>query len=224
MENKITFKDIFNYLKNIFSGKFIPFLKSEIDDFYINDLFYKIKEGEDTNNYNEKLYKFLRRYYNYNRDVYLTDSGRSALYYLLLNLNLNKQEIIIPSYSCLGLIEPIIQLNYKPHFIDIDRSLNPSLGSLKKAINDNTAAVIIPHLGGTFVKDTLKIISLCKKKKIVEIEDCCQSFGLKINNKEIGTFADLSFFSSGVGKPVFTPQGGWVLSKKGFFKKIYTTD
>lgn len=220
MENKITFKDIVNYSSNIFNGRFIPFLKSEINESDIKKLFRKMKEGKVTNDYNDQLYNFLKKYYNYKRDVFLTNSGRDALYYLLLNLNFNKKEIIIPSYSCLGLIEPILQLNFKPHFIDIDKSLNPSLESLKKAINVNTAAVIIPHLGGTFAKDTLKIISLCKKKKIVVIEDCCQSFGLKINSKQVGTFADFSFFSSGVGKPVFTPLGGWVLTKKGCFKKF----
>ncbi len=220
MENRITFKDIVNYSINMLNGKLKPFLKNELNDSDITSLFNKMRDGLDTNNYYEELYNFLHKYYNFNRDVYLTNSGRDALYCLLYNLNLKKREIIIPSYSCLGLIQPILQLNLKPHFIDIDRSLNPSLKSFQKAINDDTAAVVIPHLGGTFAEDTLKIINVCKKNNILVIEDCCQSFGLKVNNKKIGTFADISFFSSGIGKPIFTPSGGWVLTKKGFFKKF----
>ena len=78
MENKITFKDIVNYTSNIFNGRFIPFLKSEINDSDIKKLFRKMKEGKVTNNYNDQLYNFLKKYYNYNRDVFLTNSGRDA--------------------------------------------------------------------------------------------------------------------------------------------------
>ncbi len=220
MENKITFKDIISYSCLILSGKLTPFLKSEICESEINNLYQNLNEQLDNKDYCLELINFLKKYYDSKKDIYLTNSGREALYLILLNLNLKKKEIIIPSYSCLGLIEPIIQLNFQPHFVDIDKYLNPSLESIEKAINLNTAAVVIPHLGGTFAKDTFEIIELCRKKRIIVIEDCCQAFGLRYKKQNIGTFADISFYSSGVGKPIFTPLGGWIVTNKGYFKNF----
>ncbi len=220
MGNKIKISDIIVYFYKILNGNFMPFLKNEIDDKKVKKTFFRLKKKLDNTNYNIKLLRFLEEYYSFKRDIFLTNSGRDALYFLLKNLKFKKKEIIIPSYSCLGLIEPIMQLNFTPRFIDIDDQLNPSFDSIKKTINEKTAAVIIPHLGGTFAKDTFKIIKICKKKKITVIEDCCQAFGLQYKDKPIGTFADISFFSSGVGKPIFAPCGGWIVTKRNLFKKF----
>lgn len=220
MKNKFLYKDIILYLYKIINGKFTPFLENELDESKIYKKFQEIKIESRGNTYVLKLLNYLLKYYDFEKDIYLTNSGRDALYFILLNLRLKKKEIIIPSYSCLGLIEPILELDFIPRFVDIDNELNPSFESIKKTINDNTALVIIPHLGGAFARDTFKILSYCKKKKILTVEDCCQAFGLKYNKMPIGTFADLSFFSSGVGKPIFTPGGGWIVTKKNYFKNF----
>ena len=218
--NKFTIKDILVYLKIILKGNLIPFLKNEINNGEIKDIYFKIKNNIDNTDYRKRLIIRLKKYYNNAKDIYLTNSGRDALYFILLNLKLKKKEIIIPSYCCLGLVEPILELKYEPFFIDIDENLNPSFESIKSSISKKTAAVIIPHIGGTFAKDTKKIIKLCNQKKIVVIEDCCQAFGLRKNSKKVGTFADIAFFSSGQGKPVFTPEGGWIVTKKDIFKSF----
>ncbi len=224
MRDKITFKDKLSYLFKIMQGKFTPFLQNELNDEEIKKVFLGLQNLSDANDYKKLLHNYLNKYYESEKDIYLTNSGRDALYFILLNLKLKKKEIIIPSYSCLGLIEPILQLKYKPVFIDIDHQLNPLFKSVEKAISSETSAVIIPHLGGTIASDTFKIIEICKHKKITVIEDCCQAFGLKLKKSPIGTFSDISFFSSGVGKPVFTPCGGWVVTKKNKFSNFEMTD
>ncbi len=220
MKNKITIKDRYEFLKIILCGKFKPFLKNEIDENIVSEVFYKLKKNLDKNNYKQKLINYLKKYYGSNNEVYLTSSGRNALFFILSNLKLRKKEVLIPSYSCLGLIEPVLNKELRPVFVDIDDNLNPSFKSIKKSISNRTGVVIIPHIGGTFARDTKKIIEYCKKRKIIVIEDCCQAFGLEYKKKKIGTFADISFFSSGIGKPVFTPEGGWIVIKKGIIKNF----
>ena len=88
----------------------------------------------DVNDYGRLLYNYLNKYYQSEKDIYLTNSGRDALYFILLNLKL-KKKIFIPSYSCLGLIEPILQLKYKPVFIDIDHQLNPLFKKVLRKFN-----------------------------------------------------------------------------------------
>jgi dTDP-4-amino-4,6-dideoxygalactose transaminase len=203
------------YLKKMVGGLYVPFLQNEWNE---NDLI-KLKNINDTNKTNPKhgetVYELLKKYYGPSYNIFLTNSGRSALLLILKNLDLKKSdEIIIPSYSCLGLIQPILKLGLKPYFVDINNDLGISFKSIKKAINKNTKVIIIPHLGGSFSNDTFKILELAKKKKILAIEDGCQSLGLEINKKAVGTFSDISFFSFGEGKPILSSGGGYVLTKK----------
>ncbi len=217
MNKLITFKDLITYASNLIGGNYVPFLVNEINTEYVNEIIKNSKADKSNEKKNHKLelYNQLKKTYGHDRDLYLTSSGRGALYMILKNLNLSKNsEIIIPSYSCFGLIQPILSLKLTPHFIDVNVDLNPSFESVKKAINSNTKVVIVPHLGGTFASDLFEIMDFCKKRGICVIEDCCQAFGLKFKNKNVGLFADISFFSSGEGKPVFTPEGGWIVIKK----------
>tara|TARA_A100001015_G_C14990974_1_gene713923 strand:- start:591 stop:1811 length:1221 start_codon:yes stop_codon:yes gene_type:complete len=205
------------YLKKIISGLYIPFLSNEWNE---RDI-YAIKKMSNIDKINvnqkKKVHEILKRYYGRTYQIALTNSGRSALFLILKNLNLKKNdEIIIPSYSCIGLIQPILKLGLKPFFVDINKDLSISYKSVKQAINLKTKVIIIPHLGGSFSNDTFKIIELAQKKKILAIEDGCQSLGLKVNNRPIGTFSDISFFSFGEGKPILSSGGGYILSKQKF--------
>ena len=185
-------------------GKFKPFLKNEIDENIVSEVFYKLK-NLDKNNYKKRLINYLKKYYGSNNEVYLTSSGRNALFFILSNLKLRKKEVLIPSYSCLGLIEPVLNAKLKPVFVDIDDNLNPSYKSIKKSTSNRTGVVIIPHLGGTFARDTKKIIEYCKKRKIIVIEDCCQAFGLEYKRKKLGHL-QIYHFSVQELENLFLPQ------------------
>ena len=210
MKNIKSYKYYFFYLKNLLKGNFHPFLLNEIDSLVTQSFFQHPDLDSDYSL--KKLYAFLKNKYGKDKEILITKSGRHALKILLKSLNLPKNsEIIIPSYSCLGLVEPIISSGFIPHFVDIKNDLNPSFQSIKSSINNNIKVCIFPYLGGSFSDDLFKIKDLCQKKKIILIEDCCQAFGLKYKEKDVGLFADASFFSSGVGKPIFTPEGGWLV-------------
>lgn len=216
MDN-IKLKDYFNYFFSLMKGDYVPFFNENYNEEKIRSL-KKYFFGTFDKNYKTFLKKTLVKYYNNDFDIFLFDSGRSALYSFLKSLDLKKNsEIILPSYSCLGLLEPILQLNLIPHFVDINEDLNISCKSVKKAININTRLIIVPHLGGNYANDLKSIIELSKKNNLIVIEDCCQSLGLKINNNPVGMETDVSFFSVGEGKPIFSLKGGWLLIRKNKF-------
>ncbi len=201
---------IVSFLGNLLRGNLKPHLINEIDDEFVKN--YIKTEAFKRNNDLSTLKNYLNNLYGGKKEIHITSSGRTALFYILKSLKLNKNsQILIPSYSCFGLIQPIVSSGYTPKFIDINKELNPSFESIVKSINLKTKVLIYPYLGGNFSNDLFKIKELCRKKKIIFIEDCCQAFGLKIKSREVGTFSDVSFFSTGIGKPVFTPEGGWIL-------------
>mgnify|MGYP006075566651 CR=1 FL=1 len=141
-------------------------------------------------------------------------SGTDALLICLLSLKLNKSdEVLIPSFSWLSVVEMVLLVGAKPIFLKTDKNnFNLDINYIKKKINKNTKAIISTSLFGRTV-DLIKINKICKRNKITHIEDAAQNFGSKINNIDACSIADMtcvSFFPSknlgcfGDGGAIFT--------------------
>ncbi len=148
-------------------------------------------------------------------------SGTDALYLSLLSIKIKKNDqILIPSFSWLSVLEVVLMLGAKPVFIKTNRqTFNIDEVDILKKINKNTKAIISTSLFGR--SSNLNFIkSLCKRKKIYHIEDAAQNFGSKINNTDACSIADItctSFFpSKNLG---CFGDGGAIFTNK---KKIYS--
>ena len=125
------------------------------------------------------------------------NSGSSAnfLTMALLKLLYGKGEIIVPTLTWVSDINSVIQNGFKPIFVDINpKNLCMSEEQIIKRINHNTLAVFMTHVQG-FNGLSNKLISFLKKKKILLIEDVCESHGATFNKKKLGTFGKISNFS-----------------------------
>ena len=120
-------------------------------------------------------------------------SGTDALLLSLMSLNLNKDdEIIIPSFSWLSVLEVVLLLGIKFRFADTSlENFNLDFKSLKESINKNTKVIISTSLFGRSV-DLIELKKICKKNKIILIEDGAQNFGSKLGNLSSLNIADLS--------------------------------
>ncbi|MDD3474925.1 MAG: DegT/DnrJ/EryC1/StrS family aminotransferase [Candidatus Dojkabacteria bacterium] len=150
---------------------------------------------------------------------FFTNTGRASLYIILKALRIRKnKEVIVQSFTCVALVTPLIWLGIKPIYTDIDpETFNMSLESLKKKITDKTRAVIIQHTFGipsevVKIKKYLNKINKTREKKIYLIEDCAHSLNVKLDDKYLGSFGDVSFFSFGQDKVVSCTQGGCIIS------------
>lgn len=138
--------------------------------------------------------------------VFLTNTGRTALYLILRALNLKKgARIGVQLFSCPVVFEAIIQVGYKPVFLEIDSNTFTldiiQLKSLEKKID----ALIVIHTFGN-PADMNSILNIMKDKPI--IEDCAHGIYSKYKNKFVGTIGDASFFSYGPGKNLSAGGGG----------------
>ena len=161
-----------------------------------------IKSGNITRGkYNQKVEKFFSR--KFKRYALLVNSGSSANL-LALSLMVNKlgkyklstnDEVIIPALCWSTSLYPILQMNLKPVFVDIDlESLNIDIDQLKKKITSKTKAIMLVHaLGNSTSMNEIK--KMCAIKKITLIEDCCEALGSKYDNNYLGTFGKISTFS-----------------------------
>ena len=170
-----------------------------------------------------KLEKKLKKLSN-SRYAITTGSGTDSIILSLMAIKQEKKknEIIIPAFSWLSVAEAVLLLGYKPRYADVDSiTFNISVKDVQKKINKKTLAIISTSLFGRTC-DLIELKKICKKKKIMFIEDAAQNFGSKIGKKNSCSIADItctSFFPTknlggyGDGGAIFT-------NKKSFYDKI----
>jgi CDP-6-deoxy-D-xylo-4-hexulose-3-dehydrase len=129
-------------------------------------------------------------------------------------------EVITTAAAFPTTVNPIIQHNLIPVFVDVDLKYgNPNLKSIKKAYSKKTKAIFIAHtLGNPFAAE--EIAAFCKSKNIWLIEDNCDAFGSKYKNKKTGTFGDISTLSFYPAHHITTAEGGAVLTSDPLLNKI----
>ncbi|MGC9004428.1 MAG: DegT/DnrJ/EryC1/StrS family aminotransferase [bacterium] len=142
-------------------------------------------------------------------------SGTSALFVALHALNPEPfSEVIVSAVTDPGGMMPIVFLNCIPIIADTaPDSYNTSAEQIEELISPLTSAIVVAHIGGE-PADIENIVALARRYKIPVIEDCAQAHGAKLNGNYVGTFGDISVFSTMFGKHYCTGgQGGIVFTK-----------
>ena len=150
----------------------------------------------------------------------MVNSGSSAnllIFQCLINPMVKKlkpgDEVLIPAICWSTSLWPIIQSGLKVKFVDIDLStLNIDLNDLIKKITKRTKALMLVHALGNCT-DMTKLMNICKKNKIILIEDTCESLGTKYKNKYLGTFGEFSSFSFYSSHQISSGEGGMICCK-----------
>ena len=147
-------------------------------------------------------------------------NGTAALEVAIRSLRLPKNsEIIVSARSFFSSASCIVNTGHTPVFADVSLlTQNISIDDIEKKITKKTKAIICVHLAG-LPCDIYNIKKIADKKKIKIIEDCSQAHGASINNKQVGSFGDVSTWSFCNDKIISTlGEGGMISTNK---KKIY---
>jgi CDP-6-deoxy-D-xylo-4-hexulose-3-dehydrase len=113
---------------------------------------------------------------------------------------------------------PLVQTGLKINFIDVDPStLNVVAEDLINKVTNKTKLILIINVLG-LSPDIKKIRNFCKKKKIILIEDNCESLGAKYKKKYLGSFGDFGTFSFFYSHQITSGEGGMIVCKN---KKDY---
>ncbi len=146
----------------------------------------------------------------------MVNSGSSAnlaIVQALLNLGkLKKGDYVgFSAVTWATNVMPLIQLGLKPVPIDVELdTLNVSSKKLIEKINKYPIKMLfLTNLLG-FCDDIDEIEKICDKKKIILIEDNCESLGTVYKGRKLGNFGMASTFSFYVGHHLSTIEGGAV--------------
>ena len=221
-EKNFLYKLIDKNKSEIYSDKEYPLIDNPFD---VNDLMSairvllkgKITMAEITKNFEKKFAKYVGSKY-----ALMVNSGSSAnllAFFALINpknkYKLQKNdECLIPSLCWSTSLWPIIQAGLKPKFVDVDvETLNINLKDLKKKINKKTKALLAVHILGNS-SNMQQLSNICKKNKIILVEDTCESLGSKFKNKSLGTFGRFGTYSFYPSHQITSGEGGMIVCNK----------
>jgi len=131
-----------------------------------------------------------------------------------------KDEVITTACGFPTTLNPILQNNLVPVFIDVELgNYNLQAQNLEKAITKKTKAIFTAHtLGNPLDINTVKKIA--KKYNLWWIEDNCDSLGSKYRGKYTGIFGDISTCSFYPPHHITMGEGGAVLTDNPLLKRI----
>jgi len=166
--------------------------------------------GEEIINFEKKFAKLLGRKF-----AATVSNGTAALEIALKILNLkHNSEVIIPTFNIISAALAVVKNNLKPVLVDSCLvSWNMCLKDFEKKITKKTKAVIVTHTYG-FPCDMDEIIKICRKNKIIIIEDAAEMVGQTYKGRPCGSFGEISIVSLYANKHITTGEGGMILTNK----------
>jgi perosamine synthetase len=145
--------------------------------------------------------------------VIAINTGTCALHIALDALGIKEEdEVIVPSLTFVGTIQPIVACGAKPIFCEVDGdTLNIDIEDVQRRITKKTRAIIPVHYGGQAC-DMDKLLSISRKHSLRIVEDAAHAFGALYKGKRIGSFGDITCFSFDPIKNITCGEGGAVVT------------
>ena len=147
---------------------------------------------------------------------FLVSSGKAALTLILQalrELHPDRDEVIIPAYTCYSVPSAIVRAGLKVKLCDIAAdSFDFDFGQLRPLLDNKKLLCVIPtHLFG-LPADVKRLKKMIDDPDVTVIEDAAQAMGGERQGQKLGTLGDVGFFSLGRGKAFSTVEGGIVLT------------
>jgi dTDP-4-amino-4,6-dideoxygalactose transaminase len=122
-------------------------------------------------------------------------SGLDALWIGIKVLGIGKgDDVLVQGNTYIASVMGITINEANPIFVEPDPDSQIDITKLEAAITSKTKAIMVVHLYGQ-VTDMDAVVSICKKHKLMLIEDCAQAHGAMWNGQKVGTFGDIGCFS-----------------------------
>lgn len=117
-------------------------------------------------------------------------------------------EILVPAVTFIATSNVIISNGLKPVFVDVEPDYyNIDPKKIEEKITSRTKGMIIVHQFG-LACDMDPIMEIVKKHNLKLIEDSCETMFVGYKGKPVGSFGDISCFSTYVAHIVTTGVGG----------------
>jgi dTDP-4-amino-4,6-dideoxygalactose transaminase len=150
------------------------------------------------------------------RHSFVTSTGRAGLTLLLRALRRlapsDRDEVILPSYTCFSVAASVVKAGLRPRLVDISlQTLDYAPDRLRHADFTRVLAVIATNLYG-LPNDLPAISAIARPQGAFVIDDAAQAMGASLGGTWSGTWGDAGLFSLDKGKNVSAIDGGIVVT------------
>ncbi len=155
----------------------------------------------------------------------MCNSGTTALHLALETLKEadgwdSSTEVLVPAITFIATSNACIHAGLKPVFVDVDPySYNMAPQEIEKHITQNTKCIIPVHTFGRPCEMD-DMMEIADQYHLRVIEDCAESHFAKYNGRTVGSYGDISAFSTYVAHTITTGVGGIVCTRDSSFMEI----
>lgn len=135
--------------------------------------------------------------------------GSAALSITLQALDVGPgDDVILTGLTWVACPSAVVRLGARPILVDIDSdSLCASASTIERAITPKTRAILMIHMYSS-ICDATAYLDLARRHGIALIEDASQAHGASWRGRPIGSFGEISIFSTQQSKLLTSGEGG----------------
>ncbi len=157
----------------------------------------------------------------------VTNSGSSSNLLMIAALRskklwgLTNESIITPVAGFPTTLNPILQLGFKPTFVDIElQTLNIDPLKIEEVVGPSRSkAIMFAHVLGN-PPDMDAIMKIVNEYNLIFLEDCCDALGSTYKQYPLGSFGHLSSYSFYPAHHITMGEGGFVVCQSADIEKV----
>ncbi len=177
----------------------------------VNGILAMFSGDKSTRTFADQLKKHFNVQY-----CYLLSSGKASLTLILQALKElypDKDEVLIPAFTCYSVPASIVRAGLKIRICDIEpETLDFDYDELAGHLSSPRLLCVIPtHLFGV-TADIPRVREMVGDRDITIVEDAAQAMGGEHSAGMVGTLGDVGFFSLERGKAFSTVEGGIIIT------------
>jgi dTDP-4-amino-4,6-dideoxygalactose transaminase len=140
-------------------------------------------------------------------------SGSAALSIALQALDVGPgDDVILTGLTWVACPSAVVRLGARPILVDIDsESLCASASTIERAITPKTRAILMIHMYSS-ICDATSYLDVARRHGIALIEDASQAHGASWHSRPVGSFGEISIFSTQQSKLLTSGEGGLCLT------------
>lgn len=147
------------------------------------------------------------------RHAVAVSSGGAAIQVAMRILGVRDKLVLAPTNTFLATVSGVLLEGGRVKLVDVSReTFSPSLATLQAAWTDDTAGVILVHVGGIITPEIERIRQWCDSKGIWLFEDCAHAHGSRHAGVHAGRFGRAAAFSFFATKVVTSGEGGMIVT------------